>query len=150
MLRTPTNPEGVPLEVFDQIRTRVLEDRSGFFSELSLTFYGYNRPGKQSSEAVRESFWLQGMMAGLPASYFCVRAFSESDLTADLKAINVPTLIIHGDDDQIVPIQVSALETAKLIAHSQLVILNGASHGLCTTEKARINKELLNFIQSPI
>jgi len=99
MLRTPANPGGLPIEVFDQIRARVLADRSQFFKDLTLPFYGYNRPGAKVSQGVRDTFWLQGMMAGLPACYFCVKAFSQTDLTEDLKKIDVPTLILHGDDD---------------------------------------------------
>ena len=109
MLKTAANPGGLPIEVFDQIRAGVLADRSQFFKDLSMPFYGYNRPGAKVSEGVRESFWLQGMMAGFPASYFCIKAFSETDLTEDLKKFDVPTLIIHGDDDQIVPIADAAL-----------------------------------------
>ena len=104
MLKTPANPGGLPIDVFDGIRAGVLADRSQFFKDLTLPFYGYNRPGAKVSEGVRESFWLQGMMAGIPACYFCIKAFSETDLTEDLKKIDVPTLILHGDDDQIVPI----------------------------------------------
>jgi len=107
MLKTAANPEGTPIEVFDQIRSAVLADRSQFWKDLSMQFYGYNRPGAKTSEGVRDSFWLQGMMAGLPASYFCIKAFSETDLTEDLKKIDIPTLILHGDDDQIVPIKAS-------------------------------------------
>jgi non-heme chloroperoxidase len=150
MLKTPANPEGTPIEAFDQIRTRVIEDRSKFFRELTLPFYGYNRSGALVSEGVRDSFWLQGMMAGLPASYFCVKAFSETDLTEDLKKISVPTLILHGDDDQIVPLKASAIAAAKLVQNAKLVILKGASHGMCTTEKTKVNSELLTFIQSDI
>jgi non-heme chloroperoxidase len=148
MLKTPSNPDGTPIEVFDQIRANVLEDRSSFFKELTLPFYGYNRPGTKVSEGVRESFWLQGMMAGMPAAYFCIKAFSETDLTEDLKKINVPTLILHGDDDQIVPIKASAIAAAKLVRHAKLVVLEGGSHGICTTEKNRVNSELLTFIKS--
>jgi non-heme chloroperoxidase len=148
MLETSSNPEGAPIAVFDQIRANVLEDRSAFFKELTLSFYGYNRPGATASEGVRNSFWRQGMMAGLPASYFCIKAFSETDLTEDLKAIRVLTLILHGDDDQIVPIKASALATVKLVQNAQLVILEGGSHGICATEKNRVNSELLSFIKS--
>jgi len=148
MLRTPANPEGTPIQAFDQIRAAVIADRSAFFKDLTLPFYGYNRPGAKVSEAVRESFWLQGMMAGLPASYFCIKAFSETDLTEDLKKISAPTLILHGDDDQIVPIQASALSAVKLVRNAKLVVVPNGSHGLCTTEKSRVNAELLSFIQS--
>jgi len=148
MLKTAANPGGLPIEVFDGIRSNVLADRSQFFKDLSTPFYGYNRPGAKVSEGVRNSFWLQGMMAGMPASYFCVRAFSETDQTGDLKKIDVPTLIIHGDDDQIVPISDSALLSAKLIKNSTLKVYQGAPHGLCTTEKGRINKDLLAFLKA--
>jgi non-heme chloroperoxidase len=148
MLRTPANPQGTPLQAFDQIRASVIADRSAFFQELALPFYGYNRQGARISEGVRESFWLQGMMAGMPASYFCIKAFSETDLTEDLKRVSVPTLILHGDDDQIVPIKASALVAAKLVRNAKLVVVPGGSHGLCTTEKSRINAELLSFVQS--
>jgi non-heme chloroperoxidase len=148
MLQTAANPEGTPIEVFDQIRANVIADRSTFFRELTLPFYGYNRPGAQPSDGIRESFWLQGMMAGLPASYFCIKAFSETDLTHDLQKIGVPTLILHGDDDQIVPIKASALAAVKLVRNAKLVVLEGAPHGLCTTAKDRVNAELLGFIRS--
>ena len=113
MLKTPANPGGLPMEVFDGIRANVLADRSQFWKDLSMPFYGYNRAGAKISEGVRESFWLQGMMAGFPASYFCIKAFSETDLTEDLKKFDVPTLIIHGDDDQIVPIGTSVLSPRR-------------------------------------
>ena len=147
MLKTAANPGGLPLEVFDQIRAGVLADRSKFFKELAVPFYGYNRPGAKVSEGVREAFWLQGMMAGMPASYFCIKAFSETDLTEDLKKVDVPTLILHGDDDQIVPIGNSALLSAKLVKGAQLIVYEGGAHGICTTEKDRVNKDLLTFIK---
>jgi len=109
MLKTNANPGGTPIEAFDQIRGAVLADRAQFFKDLSMPFYGYNRPGAKVSEGVRESFWLQGMMAGFPGAFFCIKAFSETDLTEDLKKFDVPTLVMHGDDDQIVPIADSAL-----------------------------------------
>src|SRR6266478_4457695 len=148
MLRTAANPGGLPLEVFDQIRAAVLADRSTFFKDLSLPFYGYNRPGAKVSEGVREQFWLQGMMAGMPASYFCVKAFSETDHTEDLKKFDVPTLILHGDDDQIVPIADSALLSAKLVKGATLKIYKGASHGMCTTHKDQVNADLLAFLKA--
>jgi non-heme chloroperoxidase len=147
MLKTDANPGGLPIEVFDQIRAGVLADRSTFWTELSMPFYSYNRPGAKVSEGVRQSFWLQSMMAGMPACYFCIKAFSETDLTEDLKKIDVPTLILHGDDDQIVPIADSALLSAKIVKDAKLVIYEGAPHGLCTTHKDRVNEELLAFIQ---
>ena len=147
MLRGVNNPGGLPMEVFDQLRTSVLADRSQFWNDLSMPFYGYNRPGAKISEGVRESFWLQGMMAGMPASYFCIKAFSETDMTGDLKKIDVPTLILHGDDDQIVPIAGSAMLSAKLVKNSELKIYKGAPHGMCTTEKDKVNQDLLIFIE---
>ena len=148
MLKTPANPEGTPLEAFDQIRAAVVADRSQFFKELTMPFYGYNRPGVKVSEGVRNSFWLQGMMAGFPACYFCVKAFSETDQTEDLKKIDVPTLILHGDDDQIVPIGASAMKSAKLIKKATFKVYKGGSHGICTIQKDEVNKDLLEFIKS--
>jgi non-heme chloroperoxidase len=147
MLKSSANPEGTPLEAFDQIRAGVLADRSKFFKDLTMPFYGYNRPGAKVSEAVRESFWLQGMMAGFPACYFCVKAFSETEQTEDLKKIDVPTLILHGDDDQIVPVGASAMKSSKLIKKATLKVYKGGSHGICTTEKAKVNEDILAFIK---
>ena len=147
MLKTAANPGGVPIEVFNGIRDGVVADRSQFFKDLTIPFYGYNRPGAKISEGVRESFWLQGMRAGFPAAYFCVKAFSETDLTGDLKKIDVPTLVLHGDDDQIVPIANSALLSAKLVKNAKLIVYPGAPHGLCTTHKTEINQDLLAFIK---
>jgi non-heme chloroperoxidase len=148
MLRTVSNPGGLPIETFDQIRAGVVADRSQFWKDLSLPFYGYNRPGAKVSEGVRESFWLQGMMASFPASYFCIKAFSETDLTEDLKRFDVPTLVLHGDDDQIVPIADSALLSSKLIKHATLKVYKGAPHGMCTTLKRQVNEDLLAFIKT--
>ena len=148
MLKTPANPGGLPIETFDQIRAGVLADRSQFFKELTMPFYGYNRPGAKVSEGVRESFWLQGMMAGIPAAYFCVKAFSETDLTEDLKKFDVPTFILHGDDDQFVPIGASALLSSKIVKGSTLKVYSGLPHGMCTTHKDQINTDLLAFIKS--
>ena len=147
MLKSDINPGGLPKEVFDNIRASVLTDRSQFFKDLTMPFYGFNRAGSKGSEGVRESFWLQGMMAGMPACYDCIKAFSETDMTEDLKKMDVPTLIIHGDDDQIVPIADSALLSAKLVKDAKLIIYKGAPHGLCTTEKDRVNQDLLAFIK---
>jgi len=147
MLKTSANPGGLPIETFDQMRAAVLADRSQFWKDLSMQFYGYNRPGAKISEGVRESFWLQGMMAGLPASYFCIKAFSETDFTEDLKKIDVPTLILHGGDDQIVPIGASALLSSKIVKGATLKIYNGAPHGMCTTLKDQVNADLLSFIK---
>ncbi|MCW5965077.1 MAG: alpha/beta hydrolase [Bryobacterales bacterium] len=148
MLKTAANPEGLPIEVFDEIREGVLGDRSQFFKDLTMPFYGYNRPGATVSEGVRNEFWLQGMMAGLPACFFCIEAFSETDLSADLKKMDIPTLIIHGDDDQIVPIATSALLSAKIVADAKLIVYEGGSHGICTTETDRVNSDLLAFLQA--
>jgi non-heme chloroperoxidase len=147
MLKTPANPAGSPIEVFDQLRAGVQADRSQFFKNLSLPFYGYNRKGAKISEGVRESFWLQSMVAGFPAAYFCIKAFSETDQTEDLKSFDVPTLIIQGDDDQIVPIAAAGLQQAKLVKGAELKIYKGAPHGLCTTLKDDVNADLLAFIQ---
>jgi len=147
MLKTEANPGGLPIEVFDGIRAGVLADRSSYWKELAMPFYGFNRPGAKISEGLRESFWLQGMMCGLPGAYDCVKAFSETDLTEDLKKIDVPTLILHGDDDQIVPIADSALLSAKLVEGAALKVIPGAPHGMCSTLKDQINEELLAFIR---
>jgi non-heme chloroperoxidase len=148
MLKTSTNPGGLPIEVFDGIRTSVVTNRAQFFKDLSLPFYGYNRPGAEASVGIRDSFWLQGMMAGFPASYFCIKAFSETDMTEDLKKIDVPTLILHGDDDQIVPIGAAGIASAKIVRNSILKIYPGAPHGMCTTLKDKVNTDLFAFIQS--
>src|SRR5262252_3983274 len=148
MLQTPANPGGLPIEVFDQLRAAVVADRSQFWKDLSLPFYSYNRPGAKISEGVRESFWLQGMMTGFPAAYFCIKAFSETDLTDDLKKFDVPTLILHGDDDQIVPIGASAMLSSKLIKNVTLKVYKGAPHGMCTTHKDQVNTDLLAFLKS--
>jgi non-heme chloroperoxidase len=148
MLKSAANPGGLPMEAFDQIRSAVAADRSKFWKDLSMPFYGYNRPGAKISEGVRDSFWLQGMMAGFPASYFCVKAFSETDMTEDLKKFDVPTLILHGDDDQIVPIADAALLSSKLVKNATLKVYPGAPHGMCTTLKEKVNEDLLAFIKS--
>jgi non-heme chloroperoxidase len=147
MLKTAANPGGQPMDVFDQLRASVVADRSQFWKDLSMPFYGYNRPGAKISEGVRESFWHQGMMAGFPASYFCIKAFSETDLTEDLKKLDVPTLIMHGDDDQIVPIGASAMLSSKLVKNAALKVHKGAPHGMCTTLKDEINAELFAFLR---
>jgi non-heme chloroperoxidase len=147
ILRTETNPGGLPMQVFDEMRINVLGDRSQFWKELSMPYYGYNRPGATVSEGVREAFWLQGMITGLPAAYICIKAFSETDQTEDLKKIDVPTLILHGDDDQLVPIANSAVLAAKLVKGAELKVIPGAPHGICTTHKDAINEALLAFIR---
>ena len=148
LLKTQANPGGTPIEVFDQIRTGVITDRSQYYKAFSLPFYGYNRPGAAVSEEVRNSFWQQAMMGGLPNEYFCIKAFSETDFTEDLKKIDVPTLILHGDDDQIVPIADTALLSAKIVKNATLKVIKGAPHGLCTTHKNVANEELISFIKA--
>ena len=147
MVKSAANPGGMPLEEFDKMRAAVQADRAQFWKDLSLPFYGYNRPGAKISEGVRESFWHQSMMTGFPASYFCIKAFSETDLTEDLKKLDVPTLIIHGDDDQIVPIADSALLSSKIVKGAVLKVYKGAPHGMCTTHKNLVIEDLLAFIK---
>jgi non-heme chloroperoxidase len=148
MLQTPANPGGLPLKVFDDIRAGVLKDRSQFFKDLSVPFFGANRAGATVSQGVRDTFWLLGMQAGLKPAYDCIKVFSETDLTEDLKKIAVPTLIVHGDDDQIVPIGASALLSAKIVKEPTLKIYEGAGHGLPTTLKDRLNTDLLEFCRA--
>ncbi|MGZ3560310.1 MAG: alpha/beta fold hydrolase [Vulcanimicrobiaceae bacterium] len=150
MLKTAANPEGLPLEVFDQLRAGVQADRSQFFKDLSAPFYGANRPGSKVSQGVRDEFWLQGMIASLEACYDCIKVFSETDTTEDLKKFDVPTLIVHGDDDQIVPIVSAALKSSKIVPNAQLKIYEGAPHGLPTTLKDRLNADLLEFIKTRV
>ena len=145
MLKTSANPGGLPIEVFDQIRAGVLGDRSQFFKDLSGPFYGANRPNAKVSQGLRDSFWLQGMLCGHKAAFDCIKAFSETDFTEDLGKIDVPTLILHGDDDQIVPIADSALLSAKLVKGAILKVIPGAPHGMCSTHKNEINRHLLEF-----
>jgi non-heme chloroperoxidase len=147
MLKTATNPDGLPIEVFDGIRANVLADRSQFFKDLPTQFYGANRPGARVSQGLRDSFWLQGMQAGFKGVIDCIKAFSETDFTEDLKKFDVPTLIIHGDDDQIVPIGASALASSRMIKGSTLKVYPGAPHGLPSTLKDQVNEDLLAFIK---
>ena len=146
MLKTEKNPGGLPITVFDELRAGVLTDRAQFFRDLSLPFYGFNRPGAKISEGLRDSFWLQGILAGHKAVFDCIKAFSETDLTEDLKKFDVPTLILHGDDDQIVPIGASALLSSRIVKGATLKVYPGAPHGLPSTLKDRVNEELLAFI----
>jgi non-heme chloroperoxidase len=150
MLKTPANPGGLPLQAFDQIRQAIAADRSQFFKDLSMQFYGYNRPGAKVSEGVSENFWHQGMMASFPAAYFCVKVFSETDQTEDLKKIDVPTLILHGDDDQIVPIADSAMLSSKIIKNVTLKVYKGAPHGIPATHKQQVNEDILAFIKGAV
>jgi non-heme chloroperoxidase len=147
MLKTPANPGGLPIDAFNQIRSAVLADRSQFFKDLSAPFYGANRQGSKVSQGLRDSFWLQGMLCGHQAAYECIKAFSETDFTEDLRKFDVPTLIIHGDDDQIVPIGASAMLSSKIVKGATLKIYPGAPHGLCSTLKEQINQELLEFLR---
>jgi non-heme chloroperoxidase len=145
MLKTASNPDGVPISAFDQIRAGVIADRSQFWKDLSSSFYGANRPGSKVSQGVRDTFWLMGMQVGLAAAYDCIKAFSESEFTEDLKKFDIPTLIIHGDDDQIVPITVGGLRAAKMIKNAVLKVYKGAPHGLMSTHKDEFNSDLLEF-----
>jgi non-heme chloroperoxidase len=147
MLKTAANPAGLPIEAFDQIRAGVLADRSQFFKDLSAPFYGANRAGSTVSQGLRDFFWLQGMLAGHKAAFDCIKAFSETDFTEDLKKFDVPTLILHGDDDQIVPIGAAAMLSSKLVKGAQLKIYKGAPHGMCSTLKDQVNQELLAFFK---
>lgn len=146
MLKTDKNPAGLPISAFDEIRAGVLTDRAQFFRDLSLPFYGFNRPGAKASQGLRDSFWLQSMLCGHKAAFDCIKAFSETDLTEDLKRFDIPTLIVHGDDDQIVPIVASALLSSKIVKGSILKVYPGAPHGMPSTLKDRVNEELLTFI----
>jgi non-heme chloroperoxidase len=142
MLKTADNPGGLPIEVFDEIRAKVRADRSQFFQDLTVPFYG-----DKASKGLRDSFWFQGMLAGFKGALDCIKAFSETDLTEDLKKFNIPTLIMHGDNDQIVPMNATAMPSSKLIKSSSLKIYSGAPHGLCSTHKNEVNADLLAFIQ---
>jgi non-heme chloroperoxidase len=145
MLKTAKNPDGMPIEAFNQIRDGVIGDRSQFYKDLTGPFYGANRPGSKVSQGVRDTFWLQGMQVGLRAAYDCIKAFSESEFTEDLKKFDIPTLIIHGDDDQIVPIATTGLRAAKIVTGSTLKVYKGAPHGLMSTNKDQFNADLLEF-----
>ncbi|PAW77414.1 MAG: alpha/beta hydrolase [Verrucomicrobia bacterium Tous-C9LFEB] len=147
MLQTPSNPGGLPLSVFDGIRAGFVNDRSQFFKDITTPFYGANRDGAKVSQGIRDAFWLQGLMGGFKGEYDCIKAFSETDFTEDLKKFDVPTLILHGDDDQIVPIGASALLSSKLVPNATLKIYKGGSHGICTIEKDRVNADILEFIK---
>ena len=148
MLKTDANPNGTPLEAFDALRASVQDDRAQFFIDLSMPFYGFNRPGAKVSQGLRDSFWLQGMLCGFPAAYECIKAFSETDFTEDLEKFDVPTLILHGDDDQIVPIGASALLSSKIVKGTTLKVYPGLPHGMCSTNKDQINADLLAFFKT--
>jgi non-heme chloroperoxidase len=148
MIKSASNPGGLPKSVFDGIRQGVVADRSQFFKDLTLPFYGYNRPGAKISEGVRDSFWLQGMQMSVIGAYDCIKAFSETDFTEDLKKMDMPTLFLHGDDDQIVPIDDASRLSVKLVKNGRLKVYPGAPHGLCTTLAEQVNADLLAFIKS--
>jgi len=145
LLKTPKNPDGMPLQVFDQIRAGVLGNVSQYWKDLSLSFYGANRTGARVAQGVLDRFWLLSMQCGLAAAYECIKAFSESDFTEDVKKFDIPTLVIHGDDDQIVPIAVGGLRSSKMIAGATLKVYQGAPHGLMTTHQQQFNADLLDF-----
>jgi non-heme chloroperoxidase len=147
MLKTSANPGGLPMDAFDQLRASVLADRAQFFKDLSVPFYGVNRPGANVSQGLRDSFWLQGMLAGHKAVFDCIKAFSETDFTEDLKKFDVPTLILHGDDDQIVPIGASALLSSKIVKGATLKVYPGLPHGMCSTHKDQVSADLLAFLK---
>jgi non-heme chloroperoxidase len=147
MLKSEANPDGLPMDVFDGIRASVFADRSQFFKDLTVPFYGANRPDAKVSQGLRDSFWLQGMQAGFKGVIDCIKAFSETDFTEDLKAIEVPVLILHGDDDQIVPIGASAVPASKLLKNAKLKIYKGGAHGMCSTQKDDVNADLLAFLK---
>ena len=147
LVKTPANPGGLPIEEFDQLRAAILADRAQFWREFSQPFYGANRPGAKVSQGLLDSFWLQSMLGGHKAIYECVKAFSETDFTEDLKRFDVPTLVLHGDDDQIVPIKITGLLSAKIIKGATLKVIPGAPHGMCSTLKNQVNTELLAFFK---
>jgi non-heme chloroperoxidase len=147
MLKTASNPGGLPIKTFDDLRANVQSDRAQFFRDLSAPFYGANRPNAKVSQGLRDSFWLQGMMAGHKAVYDCIKAFSETDQNEDLKKFDVPTLILHGTDDQIVPVGASALMSSKIVKGAILKLYDGAPHGMCSTLKDKINEELISFFK---
>jgi non-heme chloroperoxidase len=147
LLKTEANPNGIPIEVFDSFRTSIAHDRSQFYKDVSELFYGANRSGAKVSQGLREQFWLWSMQVGLKGTINCIKAFSETDFTEDLKKIDVPTLIVHGDDDQIVPIGISALISSKLVKNATLKVYPGAPHGLTFTHKEQLNSDLLSFLK---
>jgi len=148
MAQTAANPEGIPLAIFDEIRQGTGFNRPQYFQDFTLPFYGYNREGAKISQGVRDNWWRQGMMGSVKAHYDCVKAFSETDFTEDLKSVDVPVLVLHGEDDQIVPFQLTAVKAVKLLKNGKLISYPGFPHGMPTTEAATINKDLLEFIRS--
>jgi non-heme chloroperoxidase len=148
MAKTENNPDGIPLEIFDGIREGTATQRPQYFQDFTIPFYGYNREGAKISQGVRDNWWRQGMMGGVKAHYDCIKAFSETDFTEDLKSVEIPVLVMHGEDDQIVPFQLTAIKAAKLLKNGTLITYPGFPHGMPTTEAATINKDLLAFIKS--
>ena len=147
MLRTEKNPTGQPISAFDELRTALAANRPQFYRDITMPFYGYNRPGAKISEGIREHWWLQGMLGGMKAHYDCIKAFSETDFTEDLKKIEIPVLVMHGDDDQIVPIAAAGPKSAKILKHAMLKVYKGFPHGMPTTEADTINADLLKFLE---
>jgi non-heme chloroperoxidase len=147
MVKTDKNPAGAPMSVFDGLRAAYTENRPQFYRDITLPFYGYNRPGAKISEGIRDKWWLQGMMGGVKAGYDCIKAFSETDFTEDLKKFDVPTLVMHGEDDQIVPIAASALMSSKIVKGAELKVYPGYPHGMPTTHHEQINADLLTFLK---
>jgi non-heme chloroperoxidase len=148
MVKTPANPEGLPIEVFDGLRAGLAKDRSQFYKDFAINFYGVNRPGAKISQGVLDQFWLWSMQAGIKNAYECIKAFSETDFTEDLKKFDVPTLLIHGEDDQIVPVNDSARKSARLIKGAKDIYYPGAAHGITATLQDEVNADLLAFLQS--
>jgi len=146
-MASPNNPDGVPMSVFDGIRDGVRNDRAQFFLDLTMPFFGFNRPGAKVSEGMRQSFLIQGLQCSLKSAYACIKQFSETDFTEDLKKMTVPTLVIHGDDDQIVPLATTARRAVELLPQGRLSVYEGAGHGLPSTHKDQLNAELLAFLR---
>jgi non-heme chloroperoxidase len=147
MAQTPTNPNSAPMGVFDGLRSSLVADRAGFFKELAMPFFGYNRPKKKVSQGQIDSFWLQGMMGSLKGEYDCIKAFSETDFTADLKKMTIPTLLLQGDDDQIVPIDIASRRSVKILPNASLKEYAGAPHGMYVTHADQVNADLLAFLK---
>jgi non-heme chloroperoxidase len=148
MVKTDDNPNGVPMSIFDEIRHNTATQRQQYFVDFSLAFYGYNREGAKVSQGIRDNWWRQGMMGSIKAHYDCIKAFSETDFTEDLKSVDVPVLVLHGEDDQIVPYEITGVVAAKLVKNGKLITYPGFPHGMPTTEAKTINKDLLEFFQS--
>ena len=146
MIADENNPNGVPLSVFDDIRYNTRHNRAQFYQDLTIPFFGYNREGVEIKKSIQDNWWRQGMMGGIKAQYDCIEVFSETDFTEDLKSVTIPVLVLHGDDDQIVPYETTAVKAAELLQNGKLIIYHGFSHGMPTTEAETINKDILDFI----